>query len=307
MAVINFTPGGFNFFVTAEMRAYMQSLHDALLDAGLEQTEDAGQIDLGTVEVVANQTSGQFSHIYPPLLYKWPGVDDYPDLYLRIAFSIGNRYGNNTCHVPAAMVTIGTGTNGAGALTGVVLAAMPSDVALQNGYSYVDDNLPGVIATADSYLSVCVNPGQHSSHANHRWGLPFFCVERQSNGDYHCTSVTINRDLRSTPAPTATPGINILSCVNGVARVLPVPCAFIDGPTAINGEPVVQKVYRYDRDAAVAEFSPMVAIHHTTALWSTVDVDMGDHVRMYMSCGSETGNRITTTVANTWIPAMRLV
>lgn len=306
MPVINFTPGGYNFFVTAEMRAYMQALHDALLDAGLEQTEDTGQIDLETVESTANSTSGYFGYSYPPLLYKWPGSNGYPDLYLRMFFSIANAYGDNTCHVPAMVITVGTGTDGAGELTGTVLSVMPTVLALQTGNSFTDSMLPGVVAFDDSFLSVCVNPGQHSSGANHLWGLPFFCIERQQNGDYHCTTVTMTGDIRYVPAPTATPGIMVASCIDGVAANLPIPCAFIDGPTVIDGGPVIQKVYRHDRDSAIAEFSPLVAIHHTTALWSTVDIDLGDHVRIYMSCGPNSGNRITTTVPNTWIPAMRL-
>lgn len=306
MPVINFTPGGFNFFVTAEMRAYMQAFHDALLDAGLEQTEDTGQLDIATAEAASGTQSGSFAYQYAPLLYKWPGTGDYPDVFIWIAWRIANRNRENTGNVPCPIVSIGSGTSGDGVLTGVSLPAMPSGVSLQNSYTFVDSQLPGVIAVDDDFLSICVNPGQHSSNVNHRWGLPFLCIERQENGDYHCTTVTIHGDIRSTPSPTATVGIRVVSCIEGAMKDLPVPCAFIDGPTTINGEPVIQKVYRHDRDDHIAEFSPLVAIPHTTALWATVDVDMGDHMRMYMSCGPDTGNRISTTVPNTWVPAMRL-
>lgn len=300
-----YTPSRADFITTEGLRSYMGELNAALLACGLERTSDSGQMDVETVTALPN-TGGNFNHIYPPLLYKWPGIGSYPDIYIRIVLTVGNAYSVNTCHVPMMQVSVGRGTNGAGQLTGTdVLIAAPNNAILQGSYTYIYSGLGGVISFADDFLCVCIDPGRHSSNDNHRWGLPFFCIERQENGDFHSTRITLASDIRYTPAPTATAVIKVASSIDGVVKTMDHPCAFISAPELIDGEVVVQKVYRHDRVQNISEFSPLVAVPASLPLWASLDFEHGDEVRTYVGCGTDVGNRITNVVANTWVPAMR--
>ena len=306
MGVHVYTPSRAEFITTEGLRSYMGELNAALLACGLERTSDSGQMDVGAVTALPNTVSGYFNHIYPPLLYKWPGIGGYPDIYIRIVLTVGNAYDRNTCHVPMMQVSVGRGTNGAGQLTGAdVLIAAPNNALLQDNCTYIYPGWDGVISFADDFLCVCIDPGQHSSNNNHRWGLPFFCIERQENGDFHSTCITLNSDIRYTPAPTATAIIKVASSIDGVVKTIDHPCAFIDAPALIGGEVVVQKVYRYDRVQDISEFSPLVAVPASLPLWASLDFEHGGEIRTYVGCGSDVGNRITSVVANTWVPAMR--
>ena len=306
MGVHIYTPSRSDFYTTAGLRSYMGELNAALLACGLERTSDSGQMDVGAVTALPNMYSGYFNHIYPPLLYKWPGIGGYPDICIRIVLTVGNAYEGNTCHVPMMQVSVGRGTNGAGQLTGTdVLIAAPNNALLQSGFGYIYSGSDGVISFADDFLCVCIAPGRHSSGDNHRWGLPFFCVERQKNGDFHSTSVTLASDIRYTPAPTATEVIKVASSIDGVVKTIDHPCAFISAPGLIDGEVVVQKVYRHDRVQNISDFSPLVAAPASLTLWGSLDFEHGAEVRTYVGCGTDVGNRITNVVANTWVPAMR--
>ena len=302
-----YTPTLAEFITTSGIRSYMGEMNAAFLACGLERSSDTGQMDLGTVTANGNMNSGWLNHIYPPVLYKWPGVMGYPDLYIKITLTVANAYATNTCHVPMMQVSVGRGTDGAGALTGGdILHSAPSHAALQGGYTYNYPGADGVVSLADDFLCVCISPGRHSSNNNHRWGLPFFCIERQENGDFHSTRVELTRDIRYTPTAGATPTISIISSIDGVIKTLDPACAFIGAPAAIGGEAVLQKVYRHDRENGFSEFSPMVAVFGSQPLWAGLEIEHGSSTRGYVSCGGDVGNRITSVVPNTWVPAMRM-
>ena len=294
------------FITTGGIRSYMGEMNAAFLACGLERSSDTGQMNLDTVVANGNTTSGVFHHIYPPVLYKWPGVIGYPDLYIKITLTVGSAYASNTCHVPMMQVSVGRGTDGAGALTGGdKLHSAPSYASMQGNYAYNYPGTDGVVSLADDFLCVCVSPGRHSSNNNHRWGLPFFCIERQENGDFHSTRVVLNGDIRDTPPSEMTPAISIISSIDGVTKTLDPACAFIGAPASIGGEAVLQKVYRHDREKVFSEFSPMVAVFGSQPLWAGLEIEHDGSTRGYVSCGSDVGNRITSSVANTWVPAMR--
>lgn len=299
MPTVTWTPSGFNFYVEAEMRAYMQSVHDALLAVGCVQTTDTGQLDIATA-VAATGSPSQYYVTYAPLIYKWPGVNGYPDLYIRLVFNIANRFSTNTCNVPSAQVSISTGTNGAGVLTGQVIWAQPTIQTLQNGFAYANDNLGGVASSGDDYLAICTNPGRQSATTNLTWAVPFFAIERQKNGDYHCSQVYLQPDIRSSPLPNATAAISTQSVVAGQISALSPGCAFIGTPNTLLDQIVGQRFYRRDRVKGIDVFKPLITVPATHAFGSVLTIG-GEG---YTSCGS-VGNRTSIGHALTWFPAMK--
>lgn len=297
-------PNGYNFYDQAQLRAYLGDFDAAMIAAGLERTADTGQLDVATVVPATNIASGWFVHLFAPMLYKWPGVGNYPDLYLRVRFSVGNIFVSNTGHVPAAAVTVGTGTTGSAELTGVVLTAQDAEPAFQNGYRFMSDERDGYVASGDSFLSVCINPGRQSSETMHRWGVPFFCIEREENGDYHCTRLRLPGDLRSAPTPDTTPAITVESCLNGVKSELSPACAFLGVPAGSGSAINYQPFFRGAR-SGFALFSPLVAVSASTPLGSSFEVEGQTGSSIYMSCGTDVGNRVSICTPNMWVPAIK--
>ena len=303
------TPGGFNFYDTAQMRLYMQSVHDTFIALGLTQTGDSGQLDISTAVAQSGTVGARYNYTYLPLLYKWQGVDGYPDLYIYLAFNISNRFSTNVANIPSIQVAIGRSTTGTGGLTsGTFLWAQPNVTDLQSGYGYLDDNLGGVAAVGDDFLTFCCNPGRHSNFISgsqypHTWGVPFFAVQRQKNGSFHTTQVVLTQDIRNAALPTATAPINILSMRGSTASTLNPACAFVNAPVQFAGDPVIQKFYRFDASLPTAEFTPMIAVPSSYQYGSSIEIDG----KGYTSCGPGVGARISSTIANTWYPAIRTV
>lgn len=297
-------PSGYNFYEQAQLRAYLGDFDAAMLAAGLERTADTGQLDVATVVPATNTYSGYYVHLFAPMVYKWPGVGGYPDLCLRVRFSVGNTYGSNTGHVPTAAVTIGTGTTGSAELTGVVLTAQATVPLFQNENTFMSDERDGYIAVGDSFLSVCINPGVQSNDTNHRWGVPFFCIEREENGDYHCTLLSLPGDLRYAPTPATAPAITVESCLNGVKSELSPACAFLGVPAGSGSAINYQPFFRGAR-SGFALFSPLVAVSASTPLGSSFEVEGQTDSATYMSCGTDVGNRVSICTPNMWVPAIK--
>lgn len=301
------TPGGFNFYDTAQMRLYMQSIHDAFISLGLTKTADTGQLNISTAVAQSGTVGANFNYVYPPLIYKWAGTNGYPDLYIYLAFNVSNRYSTNVANIPSMVVAIGKSTTGAGALTpGTYLLAQPNTTIYQGGFGYLDDGLGGIAAIGDDFLTFCCNPGRHSNYTSssqypHTWGLPFFAIQRQLNGDYHASQVVIGQDIRYTPLPTATAAINVVSMIGSTIKTLNPACAFVDSPVQFNGDPVLQKFYRFDRSQPLSEFRPLVTVPSSFAYGSSVEIDG----KGYTSCGPGVGARVSTNNANTWYPAIQ--
>lgn len=94
----------------AEFRAWAQSVHDALIAVGLVQAADTGQINFATVaRPLANADAGYAVYRFSDALQATRPV------FIRLLFGAGNAV-----TTPRLGVQIGTGTNGAGTLNGVV-------------------------------------------------------------------------------------------------------------------------------------------------------------------------------------------
>jgi hypothetical protein len=325
MGMFIWTPSGNDFRDLAVTSAFLKDLHDHLLDAGLVQTEDTGQIDFDELAAVGRLTTSNYTQ-FPVssgyarcigyLLYEWSASGDYPAITLRFEWHLTHCYpsssnydlNNSTAGCPLSVnLRISGGSDGNGQLIGVALASYtawhPNDY---NGISSPSAELikNGWLSVADDYLALCVNPTkQYNYTAEHQnWALPFVCIERQSNGDFHSSGLAYSGGANLSQRPA----FSVQSSIDGVIKTLACPCAFIDAPSQVDGEPVIQKFYRYDRDTVLAEFMPLVAVPGVNQLSEVIEVELANEVRSYMSCGPDTGGRVSVAQANTWYPAMRV-
>lgn len=94
----------------AEFRVWGKFLSDSMESAGWLKTADTGQINWATVtRPVATNTAAGYE------IRKSPTQGGYTDFYLKIEYGSGSNVA-----YPAVWFTIGTGSDGAGTLTGTV-------------------------------------------------------------------------------------------------------------------------------------------------------------------------------------------
>lgn len=96
----------------ADLRSWAQAVHDALVAAGLVQTADTGQANLATITSSGSPNSASGYEIFrfnDTLQATAP-------IFIKVEYGGGNQAGNSN---PGMWITVGTGTNGAGTITGV--------------------------------------------------------------------------------------------------------------------------------------------------------------------------------------------
>jgi hypothetical protein len=99
-------------------KSWAQAISTAFSTFGWLQSSDTGQVNWGTISAVPSSAA---------FVYEiWQPNDGLTNFYAKVEY--GNFYGTNS---PCIRVTLGTGTNGAGTLTGFVTSAFPvANVAL---------------------------------------------------------------------------------------------------------------------------------------------------------------------------------
>lgn len=96
---------------SGDLRAWIQIVHDALVAVGLIQTADSGQLVIGSAISPGSPNSSAGYEI-------WRFNDTLQStapVFIKIEYGGGNQAGNSN---PAIWITVGTGTNGAGTITG---------------------------------------------------------------------------------------------------------------------------------------------------------------------------------------------
>lgn len=143
-----------NPFATSDalFRAWGLAHSNALASANpsrLTQTADTGQINWTTVTKPAAQTKAGYEI--------WKMTDTgLPDIYIKIEYGIGAPVAASTCTI---WVTIGTGTNGAGTLTGAT-QALDVPVAMSSASNAnTNANSASYIAAPAGSLVMVVNYG----------------------------------------------------------------------------------------------------------------------------------------------------
>lgn len=148
----------------AEFRAWGSALAASLATAGLVQTADTGQINWATVTRTASTNVAQGYEIYR---FNDALQGTYP-LFLKIEYGTG---GSTTG--PGMWLTVGTGTNGAGTLTGT--ASTRVTLHGNNAPASTVTAYPTYVCVKNGYVGVILKAGGLSSTPN---AICFFAVAR---------------------------------------------------------------------------------------------------------------------------------
>lgn len=127
---------------TTSFRAWGSAVNAALAAVGLVQTADTGQINWTTVTVPSASTDGG---------YEIWGLND--SLQSTVPFYLKLAYGSGNASYPRLMAGVGTGTSGAGALTGLYNSSLiSSSNAYMSGHG--DANTTSYFSSDASHLTM---------------------------------------------------------------------------------------------------------------------------------------------------------
>ena len=146
--------------------AFIKDFHDALLAVGLTQTADTGQLDLSTAGPTRVGTTN-FSYGYT--VYRLPSVSGLDDIFIRI------NHTNNADTSPVGgylpRITVGTGTDGAGAInansTGEIVFTT-TNVGTSSGTS------THYVALTDGDLSIAFAPTEQLTGISQTYAVARF-------------------------------------------------------------------------------------------------------------------------------------
>ena len=176
---IGFPSGG--LATDAFIAAWIEDFRQAMIDIGLTQTADTGQFSAGAFTFTYNGNIP--ASVGPEQTYLMFAMnddlhDDYP-LFIRVGFSVccGTSKGNG--YAPATSVQVGTGTNGAGVLTGRVSSAMTYGAGYGNTNDYPltpQRQSWACLSKEKGFLGVMFAPGSrfHSSYDQYFAVVAFF-------------------------------------------------------------------------------------------------------------------------------------
>lgn len=149
----------------AQFRAWAQEVHDALTAFGWVNTADTGQINLTTVVKPAGTSTSQGYEI-------WRMADALQAtnaVFMKIEYGSGTGSANN----PGIWITLGTGSNGSGTLTG---AGTRTLITQCNSFT----TSPKTFYSSGSTNRFCMALGADASDNN---SILYFGVERTKNAD----------------------------------------------------------------------------------------------------------------------------
>lgn len=155
----------------ADFRVWGLALSDALTTAGFPKSGDTGQINWATVTRPGTNTAGGYE-----IRYLNDSLHGTKPCYVKIEFGTGS----NALH-PTIWVTAGTGTNGAGTISGVMWTRQSvAQAQVPNA-----GNWPTYICVKSGYVSVAFARGGMATSA----GVAFFSVARMCDAAGDPTNV----------------------------------------------------------------------------------------------------------------------
>lgn len=150
----------FNNSTDADFRAWVQFIIDAFTTGGWIRTADTGQIDTGTVTapVATGAVQGYV------ILRMADALQATAPVFVKVEF--GSHTG--TVALPRLHLTLGTGSNGTGSLTGVVTTrtAYQPGVTLAGGAPDVDGNYRGYSSSDTNRCVFAMGVGSASHQAS---------------------------------------------------------------------------------------------------------------------------------------------
>lgn len=152
--------------------AGIKILHEALLAVGLSQTADTGQLDLTAAPTIVNTGN----YVYGYTVYQWTDAyqSTYP-LYMRIEWK--NTSSSNIANqMPFPVITIGSGTNGAGTITGTKTLTSPT--SLTGSTTAPTDTVarPNYVCFYDGSLAIALTPTANGNTGHQQ--RQFYSIDR---------------------------------------------------------------------------------------------------------------------------------
>ena len=162
MATYSQTRAAGNVADDAAFRALFKWFSDNMTTSGWVKTGDTGQVDWTTVTkpTVANTVAGYE-------IRESPTQSGYQKIYLKIEFGSGSA-----ATYPAIWITLGTGTDGAGALTGTTTTR---DQFFANNNVAVED----LLCVTDNHFTLMLQGPQSGAGVANAW----LVVERRTTAD----------------------------------------------------------------------------------------------------------------------------
>lgn len=149
-------------------RAWATELYNELVAAGLTQTADTGQLStpVAASRPATNTAAGYWIFAFADSL------QGTAPIYLKVEVGTGGN-----AAIPDVVITVGTGTNGAGTLSGVVLSR--AQVVLNTAPSSTVTPYPSYINHAEGFFGLVFKSGANTGGQ----GYLFVCRTTDSDGD----------------------------------------------------------------------------------------------------------------------------
>lgn len=159
--------------------AGIKYLHDALLAVGLTQTADTGQLDLTTAPALLNASNATFGYT----VYQWTDAyqSTYP-LYMRIEWKTASAGTTVLNQIPFPVITIGTGTNGSGAITGTKTLTTPTSLSSSTSVATDTTARPNYVCFYDGSLAIALTPTANGNTARQQRQVYFIDRWRDLSG-----------------------------------------------------------------------------------------------------------------------------
>lgn len=144
---------------TPGFQAWGSALSAAMQAVGLQQSADTGQINWTTVTiaVTANYVAGYEIYHFTDTLQSTSPV------FIKIEYGTGSV--SQTTNSPAIWVTVGTGSDGAGNITGIQIPrTMVNNSYIYTGISNINQSFPTYVSYNGSFLGVALKVGGLTSY-----------------------------------------------------------------------------------------------------------------------------------------------
>lgn len=107
------TNAGFSMATTAQQQAWVTEIGQGMLNIGLTQTGDTGQMAIPCTTVFGGATTT----VYGYYMFRFnDALQGSAPIFFKIEVGVGSNV-----NIPLVYLTVGTGTNGSGTVTGVVM------------------------------------------------------------------------------------------------------------------------------------------------------------------------------------------
>ena len=221
----------------ALFRAWGKGLSDALAAIGMVKTADTGQINWATVTAPTGATQQGYE------VWRFDdALQATAPLFFRLDYGSGASAGTGvTGFMPTLWVTIGKGSNGSGAITGVLLAETKLGDIGTSGIYYPTslDTMPCFVSTCPGKACVTVMMFCPTTGAFTR-NTPAFVIERSrdSNGQAIAEGLMFARGFGVRSSSAVTSGPNSVRVINYDSGVYNDGAPPVNLPATINGSAV---------------------------------------------------------------------